>query len=328
LGRTDVITPRSRRARAWLLSTAAAIAALVLIGLCVPGLSGRSRGTLWAYAASGAAPGGRVLKVACLGTGRERLPRELELQAERLAKHLQPVGIAAIEVVPLASYEQLRAGFQEGELDVFLGSAHPGTRLAQELDAKIILERARVGEDDGRALWVVSALSKARASSDLKGQRVAFVDRFSTTRALEALQVLLGEGLELVREGRDGEGARRADAVRFLFSGDVESSLLLLHRGRVDAVALDGSDVSAADIGPDGTLRVIGRSSVLAPRDVIVSRRGLDPPIAEALEEELGRQSAFDPTGVLRFEPPSPALLAEIAPRLARWAPLHARLAP
>jgi ABC-type phosphate/phosphonate transport system substrate-binding protein len=328
LGRTDEIIPRSRRARAWLLSTAAAIAALVLIGLCVPGLTGRTRVSLWVSGASGGTPGGRVLKVACLGTGRERLPRELELQANRLAKHLQPVGIAAIEVVPLASYAELRRGFLEGELDVFLGSSYPALKLVLDTNAKLLLERACLGEDDGRALWVVDAQSPLRSLADLKGKRIAFVDRFDASRGLEALAALDGAGLAIAADGIDAASAPRADAVRFLCSGDVETSLLWLRHGRVDAIAVDASDVAAADLAVDGSLRVIGRSEMVVLRDAIVSRLGLDPPIGKALFEELGRASAFDPTGVLRFAPPPELLRGEIARRVERWSPLSARLVP
>lgn len=328
MSRIDESIPRSRRARAWLLSTAAAIAALVLIGLCVPGLSGRTRISLWASVGSGATPGGRVLKVACLGTGRERLPRELELNAARLAKHLQPVGIAAIEVVPLMSYAQLRRGFLEGELDVFLGSAYPALMLVQDTRAKLFLERAGVGENDGRALWVVDAQSPARVLADLKGKRVAFVDRFDASRGLEALATLEAAGLEVAPDELDGRGASRPEAVRFVCSGDVETSLLWLRHGRVDAIAIDASDLPPADLEPDGPLRVVGRSEQLVPRDAIVSRLGLDPPIGRALFEELGRVSAFDPTGVLRFAPPTASITSEIERRVGRWSPFSARLAP
>ncbi|MBK9385747.1 MAG: PhnD/SsuA/transferrin family substrate-binding protein [Planctomycetes bacterium] len=330
MGRTDEIIPRSRRARAWLLSTAAAIAALVLIGLCVPGLTGRTRVSLWVSGVSGGTPGGRVLKVACLGTGRERLPRELELHASRLAKHLQPVGIAAIEVVPLQSYAELRRGFQEGELDVFLGSPYPALKLVLDTKAKVLLERASLGEDDGRALWVVDAQSPLRLLADLKGRRIAFVDRFDASRGLEALAGLQLAGLEIAPDGVDSSSAPKESAVRYLCSGDVETSLLWLRHGRVDAIAIDASDVAAEELGADGSLRVIGRSELVVPRDAIVSRLGLDPPIRRALFDELGRASAFDTTGVLRFEPPSATIVSELETprRVERWTPLSARLVP
>jgi ABC-type phosphate/phosphonate transport system substrate-binding protein len=325
LGRTDESIPRSRRARAWLLSTAAAIAALVLIGLCVPGLSGRTRVLLWTSPANAGPPGGRVLKVGCLGTGRERLPRELELQAARLAKHLQPVGIAAIEVVPLASYDRLRAAFEEGELDVFLGSAYPGLRLVHEMSARLLLERASTGRDDGRALWVVDAQSRHHLLADLAGQRVAFVDRYGASRGLEALSALLDAGLDPVRVDVDGSSAPRQRSTGFVFSGDAETSLLWLRSGRIDAVAVDGCDLREGEIGLDGTLRILGRGAASAPREVVVARLGLDPPITKALFDELGRASALDPQGVLRFAPPSEGLLHEVDRRLARWSRLYAR---
>lgn len=323
--RTDESIPRSRRARAWLLSTAAAIAALVLIGLCVPGLSGRTRVLLWTSPANAGPPGGRVLKVGCLGTGRERLPRELELQAARLAKHLQPVGIAAIEVVPHASYDRLRSAFDEGEVDVFLGSAYPGLRLVHETSARLLLERASMGSDDGRALWVVDAQSPIRLLADLEGRSVAFVDRYGASRGLEALAALLDEGLDPVRVDVDGALALRSRSTGFVFSGDAETSLLWLRSGRIDAVAVDGCDLRETEIGLDGTLRILGRSEVLAPREVVIARLGLDPPIAKALFDELGRTSALDPQGVLRFAPPSEGLLHGLDRRLARWGQIYAR---
>lgn len=327
--RTAEGKPRSRRARVWLLSAAAAIAALVLIGLCVPGLDGRARVSIWTSTTSGEVPSGRILRVACLGTGHERLPRALELQAERLAKHLQPVGIAGIEVVALDSYEALRTGFVQDELDVFIGSAYPGVRLARDTNARICLERASQNELDGRALWIVDAQSRVRVIADLKGKQVAFVDRWSMARSLFAVDALVEAGLTPGPACVERTVDTLPADVRFLFSGDVETSLLWLRRGRVEAIALEGTDVALQEISVDGTLRVIGRhSGELAPRDVVLTRLGLDPPIGRALTEELSRASALDPAGIVRFGPLQFEFAAQGLKQIQRWRALHARLDP
>lgn len=249
--------------------------------------------------------------VLVLGTVSSHPAEELEIFqpfVDHLASRLDAHGIRQGRVLVAASIREMAERMAGGEVDLYIDSPMPVAAVVRDAHARAVAIRWKKGVRDYRSEIVVLATSAIEQPEDLRGHTIAFSERFSTSAHLVPRARLIRlHGLTVVAESDDRSPL--ADAIRYVFSGDDETSLVWLLRGRVDAAALSDRDLEEI-VGRDvGLLRTIDLSAPI-PRHVVCVRSGLDHDLSLTLqhvlmslhEDDAGRSALWRFENTTRFE--------------------------
>jgi serine/threonine-protein kinase len=199
-----------------------------------------------------------------------------------------------VKLVLTHSYRQMVDALVQGEVDVADLSAYPYV-LARRRDPGIQLLAATLSER-GRtyqAYVVVPRQAPVERLADLRGRRICYIDRTSTSGYLMPRLMLRRAGLD-----------PRTFFASHQFSGDHYRALRDLLAGRCDAAAVASSSYHAAGSQgiAVGELRVLARSQPL-PYGVYCASSRLDRALARRLKQvllgldfrrELGRETLSD----------------------------------
>lgn len=153
----------------------------------------------------------------------------LRQQALHLAQDLQNEIKVPVSVYIAKSYEGLTSALKEKKIDFAFLTALTYVEAEKELQVKILLKKVWDGPFYYSVL-LVPKKSAIRKLSDIKGQRIAFVDEKSTSGFLYPEVMLRKNGIE----------EKAFKQVRF--SGSHASSVELLDNGEVDVIAVFGDD--------------------------------------------------------------------------------------
>ena len=128
--------------------------------------------------------------------------------------------------------------------------------------------------------------------ADLKGKRIGFVDKGSTSGYLYPVQVLIDDKLI----ASDADLPRFFSEVKFLKSHDAVLRAVL--EGSVDAGAVyDGEVAQAGRLGVDpGNLRILARTAPI-PHEAVVAAPGVDASLRDAFRAALLELDTRTPEG-------------------------------
>lgn len=188
-----------------------------------------------------------------------------------------------VELVTAADYPDLSARTERGEIDVaILFPVAVAQALSRVPPVTVLACSIRQGKPTYRGYFITRQESAVRTLADLKGTRIAFVDRGSTSGYFYPVQVLKKEGL--VRG--EADLASFFGAVSFL--GSHEKVLKAVAAGEADAgTAYDLGIRRSVDAGVDpGAFRIIGRTDEI-PHEAVAARFGLDPAVAAKVRDAL-----------------------------------------
>jgi phosphonate transport system substrate-binding protein len=181
-----------------------------------------------------------------------------------------------VEIQTPAAYahESLALGLSNGTIDVAELSPY-GFVLMEQRHLGVIPLVATVanGSSTYAAYFVVKRGAPIEKLADLKGKRVAFIDRFSTSGYLLPMYFLRNHGFDVERD------------FVLSFAGSHPEAVAQVRDGTVDAAAVS-SDLLIGNSGLAGPLRVIAKAGRI-PYDVIVVRKDLDPAIAARVRAAL-----------------------------------------
>jgi phosphonate transport system substrate-binding protein len=189
-----------------------------------------------------------------------------------LSKHLSTVLGEQVDFVASRSYEEVIARLQAGDLDVAFVGAAAYVQARKGGDVRAVLRAVRHHANGYRGVVIVPRASKLAGLADLKGKRVAFVDKFSTGGYFYPLSLLRQVGLD---PGRD---------ITAVFAGGHYKVAQMVARGEVDAGACyEGAEGVLSD---PSSVRPIARTEVV-PGDPVVVRPGLGTEKIQRLRSAL-----------------------------------------
>jgi phosphonate transport system substrate-binding protein len=182
------------------------------------------------------------------------------------------------------AHESLALGLANGSIDVAELSPYAYVLIEERGLGVVPLATTVAHGSSSYAAYIVARRGNGvRAVEDLRGRRVAFVDRFSTSGYLLPLALLERRGLKPDRD------------FALTLAGSHPAALALVRDGGADAAAV-ASDILIGNSGLAGPLRVIAKAGRI-PYDVVVARRDLDPALAARVRAALLALSIHDEQG-------------------------------
>lgn len=242
--------------------------------------------------------------------------------AHYLAQQLKDMGIEQGKVVVAGGIPEMAEKMRTRQVDIFIDSPFPTVAVSRLAGSKILLRRWKRGQAEFNSVFVVRADSAIHALADLKGKMLAFEDPYSTTGYFLPKSALLESKLAL-REFSDNGAPVGPREVGFVFSGEKETTLLWVTRGKVAAGAVGIHDLEQFRKAQPDALRVIHETPAV-PRHLVSHRKDLDEALVKRIREvllamentEQGRQvlAAFEQT--VRFDDLPSGVQKSLAPIL------------
>lgn len=279
-----------------------------------------------AVADEGAASGQVATRQHTLVIGRvsqdpvKTLPRLQELSAY-LAGRLAHLGVTGSSAVVARNNAEMLMLLQTGQVDAVSETVMSAFRYADIAGAELLMREWKRGVASYRSVLFARADSGIESIEDLRGRVIAFEDRGSTSGFLIPMAMLRQQGLEMVELPAPGI-APPPGKVGYLFVGTEINIAAWVHRGMVDAGALNDGDWADVERTPDGLKDQLAlfHESRDIPRSVFIVRGDLVPELRNALEQTLAGM-AGDPMaepvlqtyyGVAQYDPFSGGALRDL----------------
>lgn len=202
-----------------------------------------------------------------------------------LARQLKDVGIEQGKVVVAKGIPEMAEKLRVRQVDILFDSPYPSVAVSRLADSKILLRRWKKGEAEYTSLFVVRADSAVRSIADLGGKMIALEDSYSTSGYFLPKSALLDAHYS-VREYSASDVRLGPKEVGYMFSGEKETTLLWVVRGKVAAGAVGHHDLEQFRKFQPDALRVIHETPAL-PRHLVSHRKDLDPKLVRRLREVL-----------------------------------------
>lgn len=239
------------------------------------------------------------------------LPRLQELSSY-LADRLAHLGVTDSSAIVARNNEEMLMLLRTGQVDAISETVMSAFRYADTTGAELLMREWKRGVASYRSVLFARADRGIESIEDLRGRVVAFEDRGSTSGFLIPMAMLRQHGLEAVELSAPGM-APPPGKVGYLFVGSEINIAAWVHRGMVDAGALNDGDWEDVERTPDGLKDqlVVFEESQDIPRSVFIVRGDLEPELRNALEQTLAGMST-DPMaepvletyyGVAQYDP-------------------------
>ena len=195
------------------------------------------------------------------------------------------LGVEAVDFHVDTSTEAMIESIRSGRVGIYVDSPLVAAMIGRETGARPFLRRWKKGVAEYHSLIVTRADSDIETLDDLRGEVVAFDDRFSSSGYLLPMAMLLDEGLAMHELQNAGQGVP-ADSVGYIFTGDDNNTIYWVVKGKVAAGALSPKDLAKIEKKRPGTLRIVARSMDI-PRHVLVHGPGVPADTLSALSDLL-----------------------------------------
>lgn len=202
--------------------------------------------------------------------------------AAALVARLRGVDDAEIVVVP--DVAAMANALAQGAVDVYVDSPLPVAQVHRVTPIVPLAVRHKGAQREYAAVVFTRADSGMRSIDDLRGRRIVFTDRFSTSGYLLPATLLRERGLELCELPR--EALAGPDRVSFGFSHDDETSLVWVLKGLAAAAALGEPQFERLARAQRHELRVLERTDPL-PRQIVCTRADLDDELQRSIQDAL-----------------------------------------
>lgn len=206
--------------------------------------------------------------------------------ADYLALQLKDYGITSGKVRVAASAEEMAELLKSGQVDLYFDSTYPATLISDETGAKIILRRWKFGVEKYNAVIFASKDSGISSIEQLAGHIMVMDAPYSTSGYLLPAVHLIENGLILSGKVNYSQPVA-ADEVGFVFSYDDENTLQWVLSGLASAGVVDDYRFDVAFPAEATASLVELARTESTPRQVVVTRPGLETTLLEAIKQSL-----------------------------------------
>lgn len=205
--------------------------------------------------------------------------------ADYLATKLEKFEIDRGEVKIAPDMETMARWLKSGEVDLYMDSPYPALIVSQQSDAKPILRRWKDGIAQYHTVIFARSDRGLQSLDDLKGQTIAFEEKFSTSAYLLPLGYLRRAGYQAV-EIKQADATFPADQIGYIFTGDDDNNIQWVISGKVAAGVIDSAHF---DLIPESTrsqLTILAETETV-PRHLVLMTPQMEPQRQEAIAEIL-----------------------------------------
>lgn len=225
------------------------------------------------------------LVIGVIGNNVSKKTKRYSPLANYLQQHLSDVGVRSVRTHIVTTSEEMAKVMKEGKAHLFFDSPLVSAKIAKRSKAKPVLRRWKKGMADYGSVIVVPAKSKIRRVKDLRGKRIAFQDRDSTSGFMLPANDILSAGLTMVEKNRP-QDPYDMDKVNYYFTGSDRHTATWLAKGWVEAAGTDTPTFEKLKKARPGAFRVIARS-IRVPRNVVLVSSHVSSDINEAIVSVL-----------------------------------------
>ena len=237
---------------------------------------------LWASANAGSFVIGRVY------ASPSKAFKEIKPIVDYVAARLRDLDITEGSVLVAKDREEMIKFLHEGKVDWTTDSVISSLLYSEKSRATIILRRWAGGMHSYNSVLFARKDAGINSLKDLKGKKIAYENRGSTTSFYIPMATILKAGIELTELSSPRDKVL-ANKVGYTFAGDELNLTTWVHRRLVDAGAYHNQDWETPETNPDAMkhdLKIFYQSQPF-PRMVEVVRHNLDPKIKNRLKEIL-----------------------------------------
>ena len=200
-----------------------------------------------------------------------------------IAKKLAPLGITGGKILVVDKLGQLAQAAKEGKVDLFHDSVAATMVMSKWSGSIPLLRQWKYKEAEYYSVILVKKDSGIDTLSGLKGKVLAFDEPHSTSAHILPRMVLTENKFKLVQVATPGKV--ESDAVNYIHGSD-DNAINLLVTGKVDAAATSYREFQALRPEIQDGLKIAAKS-ISVPRQIISTRKDLDPKIVAAVKELL-----------------------------------------
>ncbi len=212
----------------------------------------------------------------------------MKLLLDHVVERMHDVGIREGRVLMARDALQMASYLRRGRVDWVSETGAGAVLLQERAKAETLVLSERNGIRRYRTIYLARRDSEVKSLDDLRGRRIAFQNRTSTSAYyIPAMELLVHHiPLEVLGSLGDQPGP---DTAGFLFARTERNIATWVHKGLVDVGAVSNLDWANPQHIPEFFRRdlVILRESQDVPRGIEVVRRDLDPVVRQRLHDVL-----------------------------------------
>jgi phosphonate transport system substrate-binding protein len=268
-----------------------------------------SIGFLVSYASAEGA--GKTLVIGRISNNPSKNYQELKPLLDYVVGHMADVGITQGSVILVKDQKEMIQMLNDGKIDWATKGVFQAILSNEQAGAEIFLRSWREGVATYYSVIFARKDSGVKSLGDLKGKKIAFQDRNSTTAYFVPAALLKNAGYQLLELPSPRENPP-ADKIGYAFAGDELSISTWVHRGLTQAGAYHNQNWASPETNPDAMkkdLKIIYQSKPL-PRIIEVVRKDLDPKIKNRLKQILLKAHE---------DPAAKEALSKYGPRTAKF---------
>lgn len=214
--------------------------------------------------------------------------------ANYLTERVYPSGGTIGKVKIAASLDELIAWFNTGQIDVTTETVFAALKIQQQADAEIVARRWKKGVAQYQSIFITHNESGIRTLDDLKGRKLLFEDKSSTSGFFLPASILIKRGMRL-QFLQNFQQAVKEDHIGVLFaSGQLNTSSELnmtawVYQKRVDAGAFSSLDWANPKHAPPAMKKMLHyfAESQPFPRSLMLVRSTLPEEIKTRIQSAL-----------------------------------------
>ena len=231
---------------------------------------------------------GRALVIGRVSNNPAKNYAELKPLVDYVAAHMKDLGVTEGAVLLAKNKEEMIKFFLESKVDWATKGIFQALFYAQASNAELLLRSWREGAPSYYTVIFARKDHRIRSLSDLKGKKIAFQDRGSTSAYYVPLAMLKQAGFQLAE--LDSPRAKVPPGlIGFAFAREELNIATWVHQRIADAGAFHNQDWDNPEHNPEAMkqdMMIVQKSQPL-PRMIEVVKRDLEPNIKMRLKEIL-----------------------------------------
>lgn len=207
---------------------------------------------------------------------------------DHVAGRMADVGIHEGRVLIASDALQMASYLRRGRVDWVSETGAGAMLLKQRADAQTLVLSERNGIRRYRTIYFTRRDGEVKSINELRGHRIAFQNRTSTSAYFIPAMELLDQGMSMEILGSPFDVPAK-DSVGYVFARTERNIATWVHKGLVDVGAVSNLDWTNPEHIPEFFKSdfVILRESAEVPRGVEMVRKDLNPVVRARLHEVL-----------------------------------------